>query len=364
MRHSNWHHLEPQRRFVFFRFAVFFMGLSFIFLVGIGIILFVVFGPHRPEPHFTGGLGLLACGIPLGFLLLAALMSGMAFRRYGTPLAEVMFAAEAVAKGDLSVRVRENNPGELGRLAHSFNRMTTELERSENQRRNLTADVAHELRNPLHIIQGNLEGMLDGVYEPSTENLTATLEEIHLLTRLVNDLQTLSLAESGHLPLHPQHLLAADLLSDVVASFSAQAAEQEIDLRVEIPENALQLELYADPDRLDQVLSNLVANALRYTPPGGHIILRASSAKAGAQLQVEDNGKGIPADDLPYIFDRFWRGDRARSRSSGAGSGLGLAIAKKLILAHGGTIQVQSQPGQGTTFTIELPLAKKDSLAN
>ena len=157
----------------------------------------------------TLALALILCGVPFGFLLLLILSGRWAFRRYGAPMVEVMAAADAVAEGDLSVRVREEAPGEMGRLAHSFNRMTAELERAEQQRRNLTADVAHELRTPLHIIQGNLEGMLDGVYEPTPEHIKATLEETRLLSRLVDDLQTLSLAEAGQLPLHRLRLLCA-----------------------------------------------------------------------------------------------------------------------------------------------------------
>jgi signal transduction histidine kinase len=215
----------------------------------------------------------------------------------------------------------------------------------------MTADIAHELRTPLHIIQGNLEGMLDGVYEPNPENLSNTLDETHLLARLVNDLQTLSLAEAGQLPLHPTRFPVADLLADVATSFSAQMAEQGVDLQVDPPDPAI--ELFADYDRLDQVLSNLVANALRFTSPLGKINLRAVIDLDLVRITVSDNGAGIPAEDLPYIFDRFWKGARARTRD-GTGSGLGLAIARQLIRAHNGTIDVTSQLGQGTTFTIEL----------
>jgi signal transduction histidine kinase len=173
----------------------------------------------------------------------------------------------------------------------------------------------------------------------------------------VNDLQTLTLAEAGQLPMHPQKFQAADLLADVATSFAGQAAEQGVELAVDAPQGAETLELYADADRLDQVLSNLVANALRYTPGGGCITLRLRPESEAVLIVVQDNGAGIPAEDLPYVFDRFWRGDRARSRGQGAGSGLGLAIARQLIQAHGGTIQVESQPGQGTTFSIQLPRA-------
>jgi two-component system OmpR family sensor kinase/two-component system sensor histidine kinase BaeS len=347
--------MAHKRRFVFWRFAAVFGLLFLLFLAALAFIVILAWGPPQAVLHRPGALLLVACAVPLVFFGLASMIGGWFFRRIGTPLADVMAAADAVAEGDLTVRVRENAPGELGRLAHSFNRMTAGLARAEQQRRSLTADVAHELRTPLHIIQGNLEGILDGVYEPSTENITATLEETRLLARLVSDLQTLSLAEAGQLPLHPARLSTADLLSDVATSFAGQAAEQGVELLVDVPEQGSQLEVTADPDRLDQVLSNLAANALRYTPSGGRVTLRARSSPGGVRLTVEDSGTGIPEEDLPYIFDRFWRGDRSRSHSGGAGSGLGLAIARQLVQAHGGKIGVESQPGLGTKFMIDLP---------
>jgi two-component system OmpR family sensor kinase/two-component system sensor histidine kinase BaeS len=299
------------------------------------------------------------CGVPIVFTLLAVAFGSIIFRRMGSPVIDVMAAADAVANGDLSVRVRENIPGEFGQLARSFNRMAAELARAEQQRRNLTADVAHELRTPLHVIQGNLEGILDGVYEASPEQINATLEETRLLARLVEDLQTLSLAEAGQLPLHKSRLSADDLVEDVVTSFSGQAAANQVDLKAAVSETPQNLELTGDPDRLDQVLSNLVANALRYTPPGGQITVGAqpytTENGAGVRFTIQDSGSGIPAEDLPYIFDRFWRGDRSRQRGSGQGTGLGLAISRQLVQAHGGQIRAESRPGQGTTFTIELP---------
>ncbi len=257
------------------------------------------------------------------------------------------------------MRVRESSPGEMGQLARTFNRMIAELERSEKQRRNLTADVAHELRNPLHIIQGNLEGILDKVYQPSEEMITATLDETRLLTRLISDLQTLSLAETGQLPLHRVNFSAADLMSDVITSFAGQASDQKVNLRLDLRGEESQMDIIADPDRMDQVVSNLVGNALRYTPEGGSITLWVEPLPGGVRMGVEDTGTGIPADDLPYIFDRFWRGDRSRTRVEGAGSGLGLAITRQLVQANGGRIFVESQPGFGTRFTIELESANQ-----
>jgi two-component system sensor histidine kinase BaeS len=296
-------------------------------------------------------------GLALAMPALAGLVARRAVRDIATPLASVMAAADRVAEGDLSVRVPGQGPGDFGRLAQSFNRMTEELERADQQRRNLTADVAHELRTPLHIIQGNLEGILDGVYEPTTEHLNATLDETRTLARLVDDLRTLSLAEAGQLPLTWEPVDVAELLADVSTSFSGQAEAAGIVLRVET-EGGLPA-IVGDVGRLDQVLSNLLANALRYTTAGGTITLRAQPTDGGVCIVVRDTGQGIPAEDLPYIFDRFWRGDRSRSRAGGAGSGLGLAIARQLVQAHGGRIGVESAPGEGTAFTIELPAGEK-----
>jgi len=347
---------RDKRRFVIGRFIITFGLLALLFIAALVIIGSLAFGPLQVALPRTLALVLLLCGVPFGFLMLAGLGAGWAFRRYGAPMVEVMAAADAVAEGDLSVRVGEGATGELGRLARSFNRMTAELERAEQQRRNLTADVAHELRTPLHIIQGNLEGVLDGVYQATPEHIQATLEEARLLSRLVEDLQTLSLAEAGQLPLHRQRLSALDLLQDAATSFAGQAAEAGVALELQAGDPPDELEVEVDPDRMGQVLNNLVANALRYTPAGGVIELRAMRVADGVRLSVQDSGAGIPAEDLPYVFDRFWRGDRARGRSPGAGSGLGLAIARQLVQAHGGRISVESPAGAGTKFTIEFPI--------
>jgi len=304
------------------------------------------------------------CGLSLALPLLAVGLAVRAFRDIATPLADVIAAADAVAEGDLRARVQvtEHGPREFSRLAESFNRMTEELERADQRRRNLTADVAHELRTPLHIIQGNLEGILDDVYEPTEEHIGATLDETRLLARLVDDLRTLSLAEAGQLPLVLEPVDVIELLADVSTSFSGQAEVAGIDLRVEpalsSPNGAKgdppAMTIIADVGRLDQVLGNLVANALRHTASGGVITLRAEVLNGSVRIIVRDTGEGIPAEDLPYVFDRFWRGDRSRSHAHGAGSGLGLAIARQLVQAQGGRIGVESEPGRGTMFTVEL----------
>jgi signal transduction histidine kinase len=277
----------------------------------------------------------------------------LGFRRLLIPLSDLISAADAVAGGNLSVRVEETGRGGLGRLVRAFNHMTAELELADRRRRNLTADVAHELRTPLHIIQGNLEGVVDGVYEPTRVHIEATLAETRQLARLIEDLRVLSLAEAGELPLTMETVDIVDLLSDIQTSFSGQAEVAGVALRVEAL--AEPLSVTGDAGRLDQVLSNLVANALRHTPSGGEIVLAARALPGTVEIVVRDTGQGIPSEELPYVFDRFWRSDASRDRSTG-GSGLGLAIARQVVRAHQGMIEVTSALGQGTRFTVTLPV--------
>jgi two-component system sensor histidine kinase BaeS len=356
---------QRKRGLLFLRFAGAFGFMALLVLGGMTALSFLLTrlfggGEQAAVLVWFGG-----CGLSLALPLLAVVLAVRVFRGIATPLADVMAAADAVAGGDLSARVRvpTDGPNDFSRLAGSFNRMVEELERADQQRRNLTADVAHELRTPLHIIQGNLEGILDDVYEPTAEHISATLDETRSLARLVEDLRTLSLAEAGQLPLTWEPVDVTELLADVGTSFSGQAEAAGVDLRVQVEGAPSALTISADVGRLDQVLGNLVANALRYTLAGGTITLRAEPADGRVRVTVSDTGEGIPAADLPFIFDRFWRGDRSRSHSSGAGSGLGLAIARQLVQAHGGWIEAQSELGRGTTFTIELPASGQETRA-
>ncbi len=351
-------HWRRKRGWIFFSFLLIFGLMTLLVLAGMGILALLLVRAMGGGRETAVLVWLGGCGLALMLPLLALGIGRRAFRGIVTPLAAVMAAADAVAEGDLTVRVADNGRrGPFDQLARSFNRMTGELQRADQQRRNLTADVAHELRTPLHIIQGNLEGLLDGVYSATPEHIEATLEETHALARLIDDLHTLSQAEAGQLPLHLEPMDAGELLTDVQTSFSGQAEAAGIALHVALPDPTADLTLTADPGRLDQVLSNLVANALRHTPAGGEIRLTAVRQPAHIRLTVTDTGEGIPAADLPYIFNRFWRGDSARTRADGVGGGLGLAIAKQLIEAHHGQIDVSSTPGQGTTFAISLPVS-------
>ena len=359
-RRGDWQppaHWRKQRG-MFFRFLFLFGLMVLLVAGGMTIVALLITRLVEGDAGTAVIVWVSGCGLALALPILAVVLAVRTFRRVANPLAAIMNAADAVAEGDLSVRVPEfSGRNEFTRLAHSFNNMTEELERADQQRRNLTADVAHELRTPLHIIQGNLEGVLDGVYEPTPEHIEATLDETRLLARLVEDLHTLSLADAGQLPLKMEPVNVADLLADVATSFSGQAEAQGVNLEVETAVLPPNTHIRGDAGRLDQVLSNLVVNGLRHTPADGRITLNAKLVNDGVQIQVTDSGEGIPEADLPFVFERFWRGDRARTHSGGAGGGLGLAIVKQIVVAHNGRIAVTSIPHEATTFTLTLPVS-------
>ena len=313
------------------------------------------------EPLFIIGIGIM---LLFGISMAAIQVGRQVYVNVASPLADLLSAAEAVTDGDLSVRLPEDSGGRFGGVVKTFNTMVSALERADQQRRNLTADVAHELRTPLQIIQGNLEGLLDGVYEPTEQHVEATLEAAHQLSRLVEDLRTLSLAETGQLALHFEPINVNELLLDTQTTFSIYAEDAGVDLNVVVA-NDLVTDIHSsisgDPGRLDQVLANLVTNAVRHTPQGGTITLQAISLPEGIEIRVSDTGEGINTEDLPYIFDRFWRGDRSHTHNEGQSSGLGLAITRQLIRLHGGTIDVTSTAGKGTTFILHLPFTSPNT---
>lgn len=318
--------------------------------------------------HLFDGSGQTTLLVWLGGLVLAIVLPLMALglglnavRSVALPLTDIVAALDAAADGDLSQRVREEHRGPMGRLARSYNQMADELEKADRRRRNLTADVAHELRTPLHIIQGNLEGILDGIYEPSEDHLEATLEETRQLARLVEDLRLLSLAESGEMTLVLETIDVDDLLADVVTSFEGLAEEKGIRLSIEKNRREVDhpLTISADGGRLDQVLANLISNGLRHTPQGGEIVLSTGRDANEVWIRVRDTGDGISEEDLPFVFDRLWRGDRSLA-SQDHRSGLGLAIARQLVRAHGGDIDVNSRFGEGSEFVVRLPLDARE----
>jgi len=289
---------------------------------------------------------------------IALLLGGLFLQQVIAPLRRLDEAARRLAQGDLSQRVPVHARDELGRLAETFNEMAARLQRSEELRRRMIQDIAHELRTPLTVIQGDLQAILDGVFEPTPETIASIHEESLLLSRLIHDLRELSLAEAGELPLHKQRVDLRDVVQQTAQVVQPRLEAKGIELRVELSEEPLPAE--ADPQRIRQVLLNLLSNAERHTPEGGRIAVRAERRDGEARVSVSDTGPGIPPGDLPYVFERFWRGDRSRTRTSG-GTGLGLAIAKQLVEAHGGRIGVESAPGRGATFTFALPLSLQTS---
>ena len=289
---------------------------------------------------------------PLGTLvviviLIILLNVGGALRRSIAPIGDLLEASGRVADGDYSVRVRERGPREVRQLARSFNTMTTRLQSNEELRRSLLADVTHELRTPLTVIQGNLEGMLDGVYPLDRDHIESILGETRLLSRVIDDLRTIALAESGALKLQREPTDLGDLITHTAASFRPQADLAGISIGTDIAPALPSIEI--DPARIREVLENLIANAVRYTPRNGSIQLKCESVNQSLSVSIGDTGPGIAAEDLPHIFDRFYKGSDSR------GSGLGLAIAKNLVVAHGGEISAHSTLGQGTTITFTLP---------
>lgn len=310
--------------------------------------------------------GALAVGLGL---IVGAILS----HNLTAPLRRLTGAARAVAGRDFSQRVEERGSAEIVEVAHAFNEMTSALQEAETLRQNLMADVAHELRTPLTVLQGNLRALLDDVYPLEKSEVAQLYEETRLLSRLVEDLRELALAEAGQLRLNLRPTDLAQVIEATVSTFALVAEEKGISLDMQVAEGLPMVQ--ADSDRLAQVLRNLLGNALRHTPAGGHIRVSGSRFQVSRDgepetfnlepgtpgfgewviVAVEDSGEGIPPEDLPHIFDRFWRADRSRSRETG-GSGLGLTIARQLVQAQGGRIGVQSELGHGSRFWFTLPV--------
>jgi two-component system OmpR family sensor kinase/two-component system sensor histidine kinase BaeS len=288
--------------------------------------------------------------------LLAAALSlvlGVAVSRLLTaPLGRLTQAAQAVAAGDLSQRVEVRSRDEIGELGSAFNGMTASLAEAETLRKNLMADVAHELRTPLTVVQGNLQAILDGVYPLEMAQVASLYDETRLLTRLVDDLHDLALADAGQLRLERAPVDLVALARAAVDHFAPAAEAAGVALELAAGEDVPKVE--GDAGRLAQVLRNLLSNALHHTPRGGRVAVGVDRAEGWGWIRVSDTGSGIAPEDLPHVFDRFYRGDRSRSRAGGAG--LGLAIVRQIVAAHGGRIEVASPPGAGTTFTVTLPL--------
>ena len=280
-------------------------------------------------------------------------LSYLVSKRIMRPLLQMEAITQKFAAGQLAERVPPNEIPEINRLADSFNRMAADLEGVEQRRRDLVGDLTHELRTPLTVVQGYLEGLADGTIDPSPDIYARLAKESNRLQRLVNDLQELSKAEAGYLPIHAQAFNLYPLLEALIRKFSDQLLEGSTELKLDC---ALTLPLaWADPERVEQILVNLMGNALRYTP-AGYVTVSAGATSEAVWIAVTDTGQGIAAADLPHVFERFWRSDRSRDRHSG-GTGIGLAISRRLVQLQKGEIFAESELGHGSTFRFSLPLA-------
>jgi signal transduction histidine kinase len=320
------------RKFVLFR-ALFLASVVTLAVLFGG---FLWGGASGARPYGRIGLVLIA---------LAIFLIARAGRRFASPFADVMEAADRVAAGDYETRVEVRGSREVRRLGHAFNEMTERLGTNEARRRQLLADVAHELRTPLSVIRANLEAILDGLYPMDEAQLRRVLEETTVMARLLDDLQTLSTAEAGALTLHREQVAPQLLIDSAVGSFAAQARDKGVRL---VGRAGTLPEVDVDRLRIGEVLSNLLSNALRHTPAGGEVVVSATATERGVEFSIADTGSGIAQEQLPHVFDRFSRAPDS------PGAGLGLAIAKSLVEAHGGEIRAQSTEA-GTTISFVLP---------
>lgn len=316
-----------------------------VFLAITGIVSLAWWLASRMGAH--GWPALVAVMVPVALVVLGAARAFWAMRRVASPLGAVMDAAESVAEGDYATRVAERGPPPVRALARSFNTMTERLQHADRQRRDLMADLAHELRTPLSVLQGRIEGLIDGVYPLEPGQLDQLLDQTKILSRLIEDLRTLALSDAGVLTLQREPMDVTDLMKEVVDSFEAEATRLSVSLQLDAPPDPVTVE--ADAVRIKEVLANLLANALSHTPAGGSVRLALSSAADAVSVSVADTGSGMSADDVARMFDRFYKGRNSR------GAGLGLAIARNLVGAHGGHIMATSVLGKGTTVKFTLP---------
>lgn len=348
---KNWGHLRGRsffRRMGCFLVLANLIGFTlFAILLGLAYsALYQGLTPSSPLFDFILTGGVLFIALVLGLMFLAA----RNFRRMFNPLDELVDASHKVAEGNYTVRVEEKGPPGVRNLTHGFNSMVERLQVNDRQRRDMLADVSHELRTPITVIQGNVEGILDGMYPADEARLKSILEETQILSRLVDDLRTLALAESGSLQLKREPTEMDVFLRDVVSGFEAQAQEKEIRIGLSLADTG---SIHIDPLRIREVLTNLLSNALRYTPPGGKVEVGSATSSQGPDravtISVQDSGPGISSGDLPHVFERFYKS------SDSGGMGLGLSIAKYLVEAHGGRIWAESEAGTGTKISFTLP---------
>jgi signal transduction histidine kinase len=359
----RWRHVRGQP--FFRRMGCLFLIFAFLAFTGFLALLRFILAPFiemHGGPALTSSDFIFPFGLA-GFVILLAILfwGGRTIRRMSVPLDDLLDASKKVADGDYSVRVDAKGPPEVYSLMQGFNSMAERLQVNDQQRRAMLADVSHELRTPITVIQGNVEGILDGMYPADEARLKSILEETQILSQLVDDLRTMALAESGSLQLRREPTALASLIQEVVTGFESQVTEKEIRVELLLEETD---DINIDPLRMREVLSNILSNALRYTPRGGQIKVGLTESglglesdalsgevvsKRGVTVFVHDSGPGIESADLPHIFERFYKS------SDSGGMGLGLSIARYIVEAHGGKIWAESEAGSGTRISFAIP---------
>jgi two-component system sensor histidine kinase BaeS len=324
-------------------------------IIGILLSMRVPFEEQPPEVEFIKSTNRTLLYGAVMAAIIALLLGVFLSRTLTRPIRELTRATHAISEGNLAQEVPVRTNDELGELAQAFNKMSSELSRSVHTRRQMTADIAHELRTPLSLILGHAEAVHDGVLPPTRENFEIIREEAARLEHLVDDLRTLSLADAGELTINPQTIEPQRLLQEVAAIYQYQTQRKNIVLELDIASPLSNIEV--DPGRITQVLTNILDNATRHTPEGGRITLSAKQAGESVELAVQDSGPGVPAEAVERIFERFYRTDASRQRDDdvSGGSGLGLAIARSIVQAHNGQLSAESEAGKGLRIIIRLP---------
>lgn len=320
----------------------------------IGSVSISYFGPfflNENDFRFLDSLNKVLVGFGVVSLIISVLIGHFLARRISSPILKTVDITKKIADGNYGVRLEEKtDTKELNMLVGSINHLATSLETLEKLRKQLTGDVAHELRTPITILQSHLEALMEGVWEPTQERLESCYDETVRISKLVNDLEQLAKIENRNMTLHKTHFPIQELMRKTADSFENEILMKELSIELLGPE----VTLYADPDRIQQVLVNLLSNAIKYTLEGGHISFTAFEAGDTNGFHITDDGMGIPEEELPYIFERFYRADKSRNRSTG-GAGIGLTIVKSIVEAHDGRVKVISRLNQGSTFTVILP---------
>ncbi len=320
----------------------------------IGIVNITYFGPYffnENDFRFLTELFTALISVAVVSLLLSVLIGFYSARRISKPILKTIDATGQISQGNYAIRIDEkSNVKEVDQLIKSVNHLAGSLGKQENLKKQLTSDVAHELRTPLTTLQTHMEAMIEGVWEPTTQRLQSCHDEILRITKIVKDLESLEIVENGNLVLEKTDVNLNDVISVVLKNFEIQLSQKMMTLQVEGTSPIIS----ADLGRISQVVINLLNNAIKYTHEGGEIRIKLSESEGNALMQIQDNGVGISLEELPYIFERFYRADKSRNRMTG-GSGIGLTIVKSIILAHDGVVEVQSEQGKGSVFTVTLP---------